>query len=151
MEIKDWVILFIPIILEGIGIFWLQKYMSDKFDKKLEVRNRKQEVIISYQNKIAEISFIFNNMRYQKDMMNEVMLGLKKLDLDLVEYFDLHKEILKEITEDHKMLIIYANNFINATKNVSNINFIALNDKMKIIRDQLYLLSSKCDQLLNSI
>ena len=83
MTTKEWILLFIPIIINGVFLFIFQNIISIKFDKQIKKREVKMNVLEPFRNKITEAIFDVNKLKdsmfRQKNISKEIKDYVNKI------------------------------------------------------------------------
>lgn len=96
MEMKDWILLLVPIVFNGIIITVFQKFLVDKYLKR---RLLKDEIVKYFLDKLK----LFNDLMIQSnfdsmingDSISGNILKMQDVLADLIKYFDTNSYDLK--------------------------------------------------------
>lgn len=125
MAIKDWIILLVPILANGVLIFIFQKIVSQQIEKMNKREDIKNEVFKRFWSKLQDINdfFIKMNIEGQKQpsSISQNLLNLEELFLDLVKYYDTNQFDLKIFEQPFKDLQTKWNDFLVVWSNYTNI------------------------------
>lgn len=97
MEIKDWLLLIVPIVSNGIILYFFQRC----FEKRQDLRN---DVIKVFWNKLQELNdaFIQANIETMKTeelekskIVNKNLMIIQEFILELIKYYDTNQYDLK--------------------------------------------------------
>ena len=92
MEAKDWILLVVPIISNGIFVFIFQKIIIVKIEKINQRNAIKNDVYKNFWYKLRELneSFIQANINTQKEpwTIKENLENIKEKILETVKYYD---------------------------------------------------------------
>lgn len=150
MELKDWILLLVPILFNGIIVFVLQKI----FEKKQIVRTIKFEYTSILRQKIdkalelhARATRLTNEGNPDNDkMINDVIKQYVDSVLDIYYYYIQNKAIFHSLEKSMKKI---ASLIMELTKisQQANINVIEFSSIFNNIRDELMLLKNNCIKL----
>lgn len=118
MDLKDWLLLFIPIIFDGFLIWVFQYLIKKRIEQKTTFRTLREEIFKTYLDKITQsISACHSLYAAQADAsvdnddsLNNLDNALKNLKLHIRElyyYFNTYKVILstnESVTSKHTVL-----------------------------------------------
>lgn len=120
METKDWILLIVPIVFDGLLLFCIQRIIDGKFKKIEEVRNRRNRTEEKFYSvfEIVKENFVkmCSTMRSQasgdeiENSMNtfcnslNVLYGVCQSNNYVLEK---HSTIVKEIMQKYADMIIY--------------------------------------------
>lgn len=118
MELKDWLLLFIPIIFDGFLIWIFQYIVEKRIEQQITFKTLREEIFKTYLEKITQsISACHNVYSAQteatvndNESLNNLDLALQNLRkyiLDLYCYFNTYKIILstnKNVLIKHDVL-----------------------------------------------
>ena len=105
MTNKDWILLLVPValnlIFDGIVVVILQKFVLDKYIKR---RLLKDEIVMSFLNKLKSISdrlmeANFDSMRGNSDIVPKHILPIQDLLADTTKYYNTNIYDLKQFKE----------------------------------------------------
>ncbi len=95
METKDWILLIIPIIANGIIVFLFQKYITNKLDHINKRNSIRDEVIILFWKKLQNLNemFIQANVAVQNNpaTLSTELEKIKDGVLSIIQYYDTNK------------------------------------------------------------
>lgn len=150
MELKDWILLLVPILFNGIIVFVLQKI----FEKKQIVRTIEFEYTSILRQKIdkalelhAQATRLANEGNPDNDrMINDVIKQYVDSVLDVYYYHIQNKAIFHSLEESMEKI---ASLIMELTKKSqqANINAIEFSSIFNNIRDELMLLKNNCIKL----
>ena len=155
MEAKDWILLIIPIIFNGVIVLIIQIIFENK---KL-----KREVKFPYYQNLSKLlkevnaTFIQENIDVQtkKRDVNETIIFLENSIVEIIKYYDSNQLYLSKIRPEYQLLLHSWGSFINATKMVSNplteIDKMELGVKVQDIKNNLDKLILSLDNLMLKI
>lgn len=106
METKDWILLILPIIANGVMVFFFQKVITIKLDRINKKSNIRDEVIILFWKKLQSLNetFIQANI-VTKANPNKLMEELEKIRISVIEiiqYYDTNKYDLNICSSEYK-------------------------------------------------
>lgn len=150
MELKDWILLLVPILFNGIIVFALQKI----FEKKQIVRTIEFEYASILRQKIdkalelhAQATRLANEGNPDNDkMINDAIKQYVDSVLDVYYYHIQNKVIFHSLEESMEKI---ASLIMELTKKSqqANINAIEFSSIFNNIRDELMLLKNNCIKL----
>lgn len=149
MELKDWILLIVPILFNGIIVFALQKV----FEKRQIVRNTKFEYISILRQKIdtalefhARATRLANESKnIINEMMNDILQQYISSVLDVYYYYIQNKAIFKSLELSMEKIASLINE-LNRISQQAN-NGIEASSIFNNIRDELMLLKNICIKL----
>ncbi len=118
MELKDWLLLFIPILFDGFLIWIFQYIIEKKIEQHTTFRSLREEIFKTYLEKITQsISACHNLYSVQaeatvnnNELLNNLDIALQNLKAQVRElyyYFDTYKIVLstnKNVLSKHTVL-----------------------------------------------
>ena len=118
MELKDWLLLFSPIIFDGFLIWIFQYIIEKRIEQKVTFRTLREEIFKTYLDKITQsISACHNLYAAQAEATVDNNESLNNLDIalnnlkscirELYYYFDTYKIVLstnESVTSKHTVL-----------------------------------------------
>lgn len=149
---KDWIIILVPVILEGIVFFIFQAYFNKKlarFEKKMEV---KDDVVHSFLEKIMYIRLEYENIFNRgEEVSNDDIKNFFELINPTYHYFQANKHDLEKFKNEYNdfynswfVLIDIWNNYVASEQNPKS-------DLGKSLESQLSVCSQSTDTLINKI
>ena len=81
MELRDWLIIVIPIICNGLIIFAVQKFASTKLERKMKIFFEKRDSFIVFKGIIDEILLCINEIRCAENGKKQSKLLIELVDL----------------------------------------------------------------------
>ena len=144
METKDWIILIVPIIANGIIIFILEKI----FERKRIIKNTKYEYVsvmrrkidtaLSLHAKAAKLAIVNAN---EFNIDNAVLQYLDSC-LDVYYYYGQNKIIFKTLDNHMNNLAVLIDEYSNCAKEPNN--GLKCSEKINEIKDVLMLAKNEC-------
>lgn len=105
MECKDWIVLFVPIICNGIIVFVFQKMLGKKIERQSKRQDIRDDVLKRFWNKLQELNdtFIQTNIAVMRDpKVSGNSLGIfQSVILDIIQYYDTNEFDLKVFAEEY--------------------------------------------------
>lgn len=149
MELKDWLLLFIPIIFNGFLIWIFQYIIEKRIEQQITFRTLRQEIFKTYLEKITQsISACHNLYSAQSEAtddnnesLNDLEVALQNLRIHIRElyfYFDTYKIVLSSNENVKSKHIILKNRFKEWVLNWGNIEI-----QLSFVHD--------CEDILQSI
>lgn len=148
MTSKDWILLIVPIILNGMIIFIIQKSLSIKFEKKIRNQISTSKTIGEFQDTIKESVYLLSKLRYNaksNEINNIINEFFNKITTQLLPSYYLHKKVLCLLEKDICELEAQSNELIEAIKTD---NLKKANIYINKIHDILLEISNQCDRIL---
>ncbi len=106
METKDWIIIFIPILSNGIILFIFQKIIISKLEHLKKKNDLRDEVILLFWKKLQTLNDIFiqTNISLEKnpDSINTEINKIYDAILSIIQYYDTNKYDLKIFSVQYK-------------------------------------------------
>ena len=126
METKDWIVMTVPIIVNGIVLFMFQKWFSTKIERNNEAFSRKTKILdearqLTLQSVDALQKLIYTNNKGGNGLFEfEIYQASVK---DLIDYFYLNKAVLSKYISLVDELVSSLNKFIEAInqRNAENV------------------------------
>lgn len=147
MELKDWILLLVPILFNGIIVFALQKI----FEKRQIVRTIKYEYVSELRKRIdisielhARITRILNEGDHNKDeMINELLREYVSSNLDVYYYYIQNKVVFHKLDVQINQIAYLVQEMVECShhKNIDIENFGRLVNE---IRDVLMVVKKMC-------
>lgn len=117
MECKDWIILVVPIICNGIIIFVFQKILSKKIERQSKRQDIRDDVLKKFWNKLQGLNdtFIQMNIAVMRDskVVGNWLNICQNVIWDIIQYYDTNEFDLKVFAEEY-------NDFRNSWINFEN-------------------------------
>ena len=102
MDTKDWIILLAPLMMNGIGIFLLQRYYSNRIEKKFRKDIYIKDTVISFKKEVynihVKLAIIYRN-QFSGPCMSESVAEFSK---DFNDVFCPLYRINSYVLEPHK-------------------------------------------------
>ena len=155
MVTKDWILLIVPIIFNGIFVLIIQLVFENK---KLK-RETKMPCYKNFSKLLKNLNetFIQENIDIQiksRDV-NESLKLFGELIIEIVKYYDSNKLYLSKISQYYELFIASWDSFMNATQIVNNPLTISdkheLGKKIQTVKNDLDNLNLKLDNLILKI
>ncbi len=149
MQYKDWILLLVPILCNGIVIFILQKI----FEKRQIVRTIKSEYMSNLRKKIdvslelhANATRLANNTDSNQTEINDTISKYVESCLDVYYYYIQNKPLLKKLDNKMEELAKSIKELTDCSheKNFNNILFSILVNKIRNILLKLKMDCVKC-------
>jgi len=149
MQVKDWIMLLIPIFCNGVIIFILQKL----FEKKQISRTIKFEYASIFRQKIdMSLEMYFNILKFENNgnVQEDMIINA------LQKYIDSVMELYYYYAQNESIFKAFKNNFEKIIKYISQLNIIIKKEKTDIsglrknlnsIKDELAKLKEACIKL----
>ena len=110
MEAKDWIILILPIISNGIILVIFQKLIVDKYIKH---RLLKDEIVKSFMDKLKELLELMIQTNFDSmvdgDSVNNNIVRLQSKIVDIVKFYYTNNYDLKKFNKEFE---IFNNNWM---------------------------------------
>lgn len=95
VEIKDWIILIVPILLNGIIVFLLQKETEKRLERKNKRQDLRDEILILFWKKLQDLNDIFidSNIQVLKGIAKpeEGINEIQQRIVYLIQFYDTNK------------------------------------------------------------
>lgn len=143
METKDWIILILPIISNGIILVIFQKLIVDKYIKH---RLLKDEIVKSFMDKLKELLELMIQSNFDSvidgDSVNDNIAKMQSKIVDIVKYYytnnyDLKKFNIKFETFNNNWMIFQKTCNIYALQDFTMEKKMDLGNKMQSVFDSL--------------
>ncbi len=150
MTIKDWILLLLPIVFNGIILVIFQKFVIDKYIKH---RMLKDEIVKEFLDMLKDlishmIQSNFESMNDGDSINNNVSIMQKKL-VEIVKYYHTNEYDLKKFKKEYETLNENWMTFQNTLNNYANRDpqteqmKLDLGEKMQEVFDSLNSLIEK--------
>lgn len=155
MVVKDWILLIVPIIFNGVFVLTIQLVFENK---KLK-RETKMPCYKEFSKLLKNLNetFIQENIDIQiksRDV-NESLKLFGELIIEIIKYYDSNKLYLSEISRYYELFITSWYDFLNTTKTVKNPLTVSdkneLGEKIQMVKKDLENLNLKLDNLILKI
>lgn len=156
MQLKDWLLLFIPIIFDGFLVWIFQYIIKKRMEQQTTFKVLREEIFKTYIEKITQAIYACHNLYSvqakttdNKESLENLFAALDTLRVHVVElysYFNIYKVILstnKEVLSRHSVL---KNRFEEWTLNWNNIEI-----QVSFVRDCEVMLQGIMDEGLKYI
>lgn len=115
MENKDWILLFIPILFNGIFIFSFQKAINGKIEKTKKRNNLRDEVIFHFWQKFKELNTELlqanDDIQQGRIALEEGLTNIRNQIVEIIKYYDTNSydlELFKEKFDNwHESWLIF--------------------------------------------
>lgn len=102
MTTKDWMLLIVPIISNGIFIFIFQTLIKRKFDKIVKVEERQKEIVNTFlqmlQDSIEIVSEVEKQFKFREDM--EEIIEQFKVNISMMCRYGRNMEFIIKSSDD---------------------------------------------------
>ena len=152
MEAKDWILLFVPIVVNGFIIYIFQKIVSTKFERLNKKQGLRDEAILLFWRKLQNLNTVFIQANVSaNESPNNLNTGLMEMRnnmLDIIEYYDTNIYDLGDFKDEYNCLNTSWNDFATVLQSFQNIaptqqNQRTLGEKLQIVKENnLKLISS---------
>lgn len=152
MEGKDWIILLVPIICNGIIIFVFQKILSRKIERQSKRQDIRDDVLKRFWNKLQELNdtFVQTNIAAMRDPnVAGNSLGIfQSAILDIIQYYDTNEFDLKVFSKEYKDFksswIDFENTYSSYVgKQLNREMQTQLGEKLQLVKEKNQVLISK--------
>lgn len=115
MEIKDWILLLVPIACNGFIVFLFQKLISKKIDRTEKRNALRDETLMLFWKHLQGLNDLF--IKTNKNVANGSQSLLKGLEeirdkvLEIVQFYDTNSYDLKTLSEEFAIWENSWNNF----------------------------------------
>ena len=105
MSTKDWIVLLVPIICNGIIVFAFQKILSKKIERYNKRQDILDDILKQFWNKLQELNdtFVQTNIAAMRDSSvagNSIGI-FESVILDIVRYYDTNEFDLKVFKKEY--------------------------------------------------
>lgn len=152
MECKDWIILLVPIICNGIIVFVFQKILSRKIERQSKRQDIRDDVLKKFWNKLQELNDTFVQTNIAA-MRNPEVAGnsfgiFQSVVLDIIQYYDTNEFDLKVFAEEYidfrSSWIDFENTYRNYVgKQLNREMQEQLGEKLQLVKEKNQVLISK--------
>lgn len=150
MEAKDWIILILPIISNGIILVIFQKLIVDKYIKH---RLLKDEIVKSFMDKLKELLELMIQTNFDSmvdgDSVNNNIVRLQSKIVDIVKFYYTNNYDLKKFNKEFE---IFNNNWMTFQ---TTCNIYALRDltmeKKKDLGNKIQSVFDSLQKLINVV
>lgn len=92
---KDWILLLVPIVCNGLLVFVFQKFISNKIDHTNKRNNLRDEIVILFWKKMQELNDVFiqinDSVRRNPEELNLGLETIKNKVIEIIQYYDKNK------------------------------------------------------------
>ena len=124
METKDWILLGVPILANGIIVFIFQKFITIKLERLTKKSNIRDEIIILFWKKLQYLNevMIHTNIviRSNPDMLAIELEKIKEAVIDIIQYYDTNRHDLDIISGKYNDWEASWNKFTSTLKGFSS-------------------------------
>lgn len=139
METKDWIIMFVPIVVNGVGLFVFQQLIMHKFKQIEKKTNYRQEILKEFLHLLKEFYETFRVIRNtgestsqkKMDFATSWNLATEHIQKVLI-YYDSHKATLNSLEKTHNKCIDKYQHMIDVLRDET------------IVKDGGYIITEKC-------
>lgn len=108
MTKKDWIMMLVPIVANGIIIFFLQKWISQKIDQINKRNSIRDSVYKTFWDQSQAYTLFITRMikEAQEDYTSFInnFFRLKDLTDEMIAFYDANKEDLKKVDKEYNDL-----------------------------------------------
>lgn len=120
VDTKDWILLFVPIIVNGVLLFVFQKAISAKFDRQAKKSDLSLSVLAGFRDHIIAAIVAMNNLQSAAnqggDGSDEMSAYVDKIQ-ELCKYYFAYKTVLSNYENEIVELVDSLNICINIINN----------------------------------
>lgn len=102
MTTKDWMLLIVPIVCNGILIFIFQTLIKRKFDKIVKIEEREKEIVNTFlqmlQDSIEIVSEVEKQFKFREDM--EDIIEKFKVNISMMRRYGTNMEFIIKCSDD---------------------------------------------------
>jgi hypothetical protein len=102
MTKKDWMLLIIPIISNGIFIFIFQTLIKRRFDKIVKIEDREKEIVNTFlqmlQESIEIVSEVEKQFKFREDMQD--IIEQFKVNISMMRRYGTNMEFIIKCSDD---------------------------------------------------
>ncbi len=106
MTTKDWMLLIVPIICNGIFIFIFQTLIKRKFDKIVKIEEREKEIVNTFlqmlQDSIEIVSEVEKQFKFREDMQD--IIEQFKVNISMMRRYGTNIEFIIKCSDDIKKI-----------------------------------------------
>ena len=89
MEAKDWILLFVPIVVNGFIIYIFQKIVSTKFERLNKKQGLRDEAILLFWRKLQNLNTVFIQANVSaNESPNNLNTGLMEMRNNMLDIID---------------------------------------------------------------
>ena len=124
METKDWILLGVPILANGIIVFIFQKFITIKLERLTKKSNIRDEIIILIWKKLQYLNEVMIHanivIRSNPDMLAIELEKIKEAVIDIIQYYDTNRYDLDIISGKYNDWEASWNKFTSTLKEFSS-------------------------------
>ena len=124
METKDWILLGVPILANGIIVFIFQKFITIKLERLTKKSNIRDEIIILFWKKLQYLNEVMIHanivIRSNPDMLAIELEKIKEAVIDIIQYYDTNRYDLDIISGKYNDWEASWNKFTSTLKEFSS-------------------------------
>ncbi|HNX63729.1 MAG TPA: hypothetical protein PKI60_00895 [Oscillospiraceae bacterium] len=124
MECKDWILLLVPIILNGLMVYIVQilfqsynKKQMDSYEKKKSINSTFYEVLLNSKNAFRTFGYAVTDTPDDEDKISNALGEFFRSITKILDYYDDHNYFLENYKEKISEIRNYFNNFIDNNRN----------------------------------
>ncbi len=149
MEIKDWILLLVPVLLNGISVFVFQKIIGNKIDNMKKRDLLRDEIILLFWKKLQELNdtFLETNVKVSRNLqtLNEGLETIRDKVFGLVQYYDKNKYDLNIFEKEYSSWEDSWNTFVSTLVEYNNCELtdeqkIKLGNQLQCVKDKIQVL-----------
>lgn len=153
METKDWILLCLPIIANGIIVFIFQKFITTKLERLNKKSNIRDEVIILFWKKLQKLNEVFIQAniatRSNPDALPTELDKIRESVLEIIQYYDTNKYDLDIYTGEYNCWEESWNKF---TSTLTEFSHSVLTPEMQLrLGSELQTVKEKTQDLINIV
>lgn len=155
MTFKDWILLLVPIMINGLVVYKIQLNMNKKNEKLKTIENRKKDVINKFINMIMSSIEIISTAEknfYKRNKIKNDIDKYKVSVLDICIYGE-NMELILKMTNDLEDLFRVCDNLFNQVNYYESLELGETHTnkplQIKKVLDNLYNNKEKLKYLLN--
>lgn len=149
---KDYILLFIPILFNGVLIFIFQNIIKNKIERSNKRNTLRDEILLKFFKELQDLNILFITVNVEAQNNPEsIPIGLKKiadLILSIIQFYDTNTYDLVEFKNVYEAFNNAWNNFIKTYKELvgkqlTESDKIKLGQEMQLTKDKLKILINK--------
>lgn len=149
MEVKDWILLLVPILFNGIMIFWIQKRMEEVFSERTIKQNRKLEAEQTFWAQTLAVKRACVSLMGGQEEFQDAYKKLHHETVLLYELYGTNEVILSPYSDSVSQIQDCVNNILDichqAGKRLSEKDAASVTDELHKLLD---VLNSLINQML---
>lgn len=153
MTQKDYILLFVPILFNGVLIFIFQNIIKNKLERSNKRNALRDEILLKFFKELQNLNTLFIDVNVKAQNNPEsIPTGLKKivdLILSIIQFYDTNTYDLVEFKNEYEAFNNAWNNFTKTYKELVG-KKLTTSDKIRL-GSEMQLTKDKLKELINRV